>query len=1414
MPDKLAILQAQAIIADLKAVETQAKSLNTTFKETVKITDKISKSFNTGKIRDYTAAIRELNSVTTQHVNIERQLADALARTARLEQQQARLQTEQARTRRELAAAEREESRARQQAAREAAAEERQNRNSSSAHRQLTKEVREARQRARDYGAEMLNLKERLRQGTITQREYSQQMTELRKKFRESTQEAIRLERQLRQLNQQTLPANQRGGALAGRVTDIIKGVGLLSLAQKGVSSLTNASYKMGAAFYDTAVKLETLRFAQKAVFKTNEEVAKQNLFLTTIANKYGIEITGLTQAYTQFSASAQGTTLEGEKSKVIFDAVAKSSAMLGVSADDTNGVLRALGQMMSKGKVQAEELRGQLGDRMAGAFRLFADGMGVSTAELDKMLKDGKVITEDVLPKFADQLNKKYNLGIEGVDTKQADLARIKNEWTDFVDAVENKSGIVAGGINMAATAIVSLLQAIKPSKEVTVIEQQQLKLNELGIQLRQNWNDESKRKDLINEMIQINPFFLNGLDKEKVTLEEIAKRIQDVNVQYVQKIALQEQEDKIKELVKDQALNYRDLAQVINDNAIAYNALSTGAKNAIDEFSRGAIDYDKAYTGIISSTKAGTEERRKAISILKDMNLVFEKETWHGFNRVRGIKDTNSALKGATTEYNNLVSATNKMLGVQGQLIHMNGLTAQSFNKVGDAIKNQRKAGMEAILAAQGRGDKHVLLNNVWRSQNKAGKWYTTNKKETDGWYMEGGNLIKRKPATLPEKPQKPKAASLTAAQRDFIMEAQGERDTELANLEKSRLDLKIGYEEYLQSKFQITIKYNEKIQKYLKGINAKEKQIEGAAYKKAIEAAVQANKEIYDEKSKNLEANFKNKKNSIDREYNALDQDQTINDVDRINKQIELDGKLIEEIAKYYEKQVNLAAKSGQRVIELENARDEEIGKIEDRRIERMNSIPSAVFNEIDRQSAITQSKVESNFEDQRSLILKDKSLSVDQRAYKLSQLEKDLQIKKNEEEIKRLQLLKAQILAQQVIRQMKGQSVVITPEEEKALKEYESTIKNLQNTNIGLGMDKNSEVAPEWLKTKDILVKGFQDMGLGNFAAAIGDQFDDLYKKIIEGSLTAKDAVILAGSAIADGLSSMVNSQKEKTIAALDEQLKYSQESTEQELGFINSRLEALNSLEDLTQEQIQERNRLEDEARVYQDQQRQREKLIETQKARAEQKAAAEQALINGALAATMTLAQMGFIAGAIPAALALGFGIAQSIAIMSKDPVPKYWKGRTGGKAEFAITQDRGREIIAGEDGRIKSLGSDSGDKMTWLDKGDTVYTADETKRILKTMGPSAKIGNKIFSNIARESMIAPQVSIINNYRDNSDEIARKTGREFRRTMELLDKPTVTREYGKIIKYIGKNYGLVIGEYDLKTKEETFYDTN
>lgn len=1315
MPDKLAILQAQVIIADLKAVESEARKLNATFKETVKQTEKINNGFNSGRLRDYTASFRELNSVTTQYVNVARQLAESLARTANLERQQARLQTEQARTRRELAEARRSESRERQQSAREAAAEARANREATSAHAQLTKQTRQARQTARDYGSEMVLLRERLRQGTISQREYRSQISQLNRDFRSTTNEAIRLERELRRVNQQTLPSNQRGGTLQGRVTDILKGV----VGASAIGNIANGIVGIATDAYETVKALDAQNLALKSVFETEAQMAFQKEYLSELTNKYGLELVSTTDAYVKYSAAVKGTYLEGEQARKIFDSFSGASAKLGLSAEQSTGIFRALEQMISKGKIQAEELRGQLGDRMAGAFKLFADGMGVSTAELDKMLKAGTVVADNILPQVAERLSEVYNLDTAGnIDTIAAAQNRLKNEWTSFLsDFTDNKENVdfLAGSIDALSYAVKFLLDILV--------------------------KDGSAGREIVGGLIDIISSLFDALGTVTGITDTTSTKMEkfQATLQYV-------------------SADVNILASAINYlTSVVSNFFSTMfEENGWDKFSQ---KMEKSADGFINSynkwNKATSDADRLFTGLTANERKQKERE-----NEIEKVRDLWS-----------------------------------------DALKSKK-----AYFQYKG-----------YYYETKGGK---PTGKSLDEYIDRGDKLEKKtqvKKTVLPgdNKPSRQRGSSLTGGQKDFLMILDGERSTELANLERDRLALKIGYEDYLQEKENIAIRYDKKLQDFLKGANAKEIKLKGDSYKKAIDAAVQSNEKLYNERAKNLETNFNKEKNIIEGKNREIQKNQNISDADRLRQQIDIDSELIQKTADSYEKRIQLAASMGQRVLELERDRDEEIAKIEDQRLQRMAAIPEAVRSEIEYQSEILSANKDISYEKQRQLILTNKKLNAEERGYQLAVLDKQNEIKTTEQEIEKQTKLRDSITTRLLNEKAIGLPGTPTKEDIKLLAEYGAEIERLTNVNTQNKKDLDllnfDKIAKGFEPFVNLISSGLNDLGLNR----VSDQFTKMYQKILdEGkdfSLSNKEIFEAAGAVISDFAQQFTNAQKEKTISALYEQLKYSQEATDQELGFINSRLEALNSLEELTAEQTAERNRLEDEARVYKDQQRQREKLIETQKARAEQKAAAQQALINGALAATLTLAQLGFIAGAIPAALALGFGIAQSVAIMSKDPVPKYWKGRTGGKAEFAITQDRGREIIVGEDGRIKSLGSDSGDKMTWLDKGDTVYTADETKRILKTMGPSAKIGNKVFQRIARESMIAPQISIVNNYRDNSDAIAEKLGKRFDQSFARYTHPTTEEINGKIIRYRGANHGEIIGYIDEETGKKIYY---
>lgn len=189
-----------------------------------------------------------------------------------------------------------------------------------------------------------------------------------------------------------------------------------------GIISSVRSVNETGMAFQGLGTALETITGSSAGA---REEMK----FLEEQAERLGLNLLETAQSYMQIAAAAKGTELAGDGTRQIFTAIAEASTVLQLSVDQTNGALRAIGQIMSKGKVQAEELRGQLGERLYGAFQLAARGMGITTAELDKMLEQGQVIAEDFLPKFAAEIRKTFSDGVPAASmTARAEMNRFNN--------------------------------------------------------------------------------------------------------------------------------------------------------------------------------------------------------------------------------------------------------------------------------------------------------------------------------------------------------------------------------------------------------------------------------------------------------------------------------------------------------------------------------------------------------------------------------------------------------------------------------------------------------------------------------------------------------------------------------------------------------------------------------------------------------------------------------------------------------------------------------------------------------------------------------------------------------------------------------------------------------------------------
>ncbi|HBL0162061.1 TPA: tape measure protein [Escherichia coli] len=215
--------------------------------------------------------------------------------------------------------------------------------------------------------------------------------------------------------------------------------------ASNGLDVLATSAIKAGTAIYSFQTALEAYKKVMEiglkkeasqraAQFVLGDEGAKRATdFVKNLANNTGVDQIETLSSFAKFSAGA-GDMDTGQKES-LFSNVIGTSRLMGLSTDEINGILKAFEQMASKGKIQAEELRGQLGDRMAGAFQLFARSLGMTTEQLDTTMKNGKVLSKDVLPKVSAEMGRMIDKagGWEKIiNSTQTQLGRLSNSWNN----------------------------------------------------------------------------------------------------------------------------------------------------------------------------------------------------------------------------------------------------------------------------------------------------------------------------------------------------------------------------------------------------------------------------------------------------------------------------------------------------------------------------------------------------------------------------------------------------------------------------------------------------------------------------------------------------------------------------------------------------------------------------------------------------------------------------------------------------------------------------------------------------------------------------------------------------------------------------------------------------------------------
>lgn len=223
-----------------------------------------------------------------------------------------------------------------------------------------------------------------------------------------------------------------------------------------GLAELTKAAYQ-------ASLKMDNLNMAFQSIYGTAAAAGVKLEYVAAISDKLGLSFLDTAEGAKKLFAAAKGTEVE-KNAEEIFTAFSTMGAALKLTGSEMESVFLAVSQMISKGKVSAEELRLQLAERMPGAVNLFAKAIGKTTAELDDMLQKGEVGL-DSLVKFAAEVQKTYAAGADAASKGlQAQLNRVGNAWFElkkaFVDAEGSAEAV--GHVANALKSLTDLVPAI----------------------------------------------------------------------------------------------------------------------------------------------------------------------------------------------------------------------------------------------------------------------------------------------------------------------------------------------------------------------------------------------------------------------------------------------------------------------------------------------------------------------------------------------------------------------------------------------------------------------------------------------------------------------------------------------------------------------------------------------------------------------------------------------------------------------------------------------------------------------------------------------------------------------------------------------------------------------------------------
>lgn len=218
-----------------------------------------------------------------------------------------------------------------------------------------------------------------------------------------------------------------------------------LAAAYTGVQGAVNIATQSISAFNSRAQARSTLSVGLGTTNK--QAIDDEYAYVRGQADRIGLVFDSTVKQFGKFSTAAAQAGRGRQEIRAIFESFAESGQVLGLSGENMEGIFKALEQVFSKGKITAEELRQQLGDRLPAAFEIAQKALAKQFPDLNKAMEQGQVGAENLVL----IANEYRRLVAEQLPEAQkslvAEQARMTNAVNDF------KLAVADGGFAKAYT-------------------------------------------------------------------------------------------------------------------------------------------------------------------------------------------------------------------------------------------------------------------------------------------------------------------------------------------------------------------------------------------------------------------------------------------------------------------------------------------------------------------------------------------------------------------------------------------------------------------------------------------------------------------------------------------------------------------------------------------------------------------------------------------------------------------------------------------------------------------------------------------------------------------------------------------------------------------------------------------------